>query len=385
MIPVTGFAGKTVAVFGLGGSGLATARALAAGGAQGGRLGRQRRPRWQGRRDRASRSPTWRRPTGAVRRPDAVARRAADPSRAALDGGEGARRPASRSSATSSSSAASGRATRRTRPFVAITGTNGKSTTTALIGHILRAGRPRRADGRQHRHGDPVAGAARGRARPRVECSSFQIDLRPRSRPTVGVLLNISPDHLDRHGDMENYAAIKERLVAGGDIAVIGVDDDLVPRHRDRLAAPTAGPSSRISVERRCQGGLYAEGAARRRAPAAGASVVADLAGIGSLRGAHNCPERCRRLSPPRVRSASRRRRSGAGLRSFPGLAHRMEQVGRIGRTLFINDSKATNADAAGRRSPPSRDDPLDRRRRAEGGRHRRRSRRYFPRSPRPT
>ena len=120
-------------------------------------------------------------------------------------------------------------------PFVAITGTNGKSTTTALIAHILREA------GRDVQMGGNIGTAILSLEPPSdsrihvIECSSFQIDLAPSLAPTIGVLLNISPDHLDRHGTMENYAAIKERLVAKAGLAVIGVDDPMEPRDRRAL------------------------------------------------------------------------------------------------------------------------------------------------------
>ena len=111
-------------------------------------------------------------------------------------------------------------------PFIAITGTNGKSTTTALVAHILR-----------HAGYDAQLGGNIGRAiltldEPApdrfhvVEMSSFQIDLTPTLNPTVGVMLNVTPDHLDRHGTIENYAAVKERVVQGAEVAAIGIDDD---------------------------------------------------------------------------------------------------------------------------------------------------------------
>ena len=90
-----------------------------------------------------------------------------------------------------------------------------------------------------------------------VECSSYQIDLAPTLAPSVGILLNVTPDHLDRHGTIEHYAAIKERLVAGAETAVIGVDDDWCSAIADRLDA--AGRRVlRISVER-----TLAEGSTR--------------------------------------------------------------------------------------------------------------------------
>ena len=107
-------------------------------------------------------------------------------------------------------------------PFIAITGTNGKSTTTALIAHILQAA------GRDTQMGGNIGTAVLTLDPPTperfyvVECSSYQIDLAPSINPTAGILLNLTPDHLDRHGTMEHYAAIKERLVAGSDVAIIG-------------------------------------------------------------------------------------------------------------------------------------------------------------------
>src|SRR5690606_30353750 len=110
-------------------------------------------------------------------------------------------------------------------PFIAITGTNGKSTTTALIAHILSAaGRDVQLGGNI---GTPILSLAppdSGRFHV-VECSSFQIDLAPSLDPSVGVFLNLTADHIDRHGTIENYAAIKERLVANAGTAVVAVDD----------------------------------------------------------------------------------------------------------------------------------------------------------------
>jgi UDP-N-acetylmuramoylalanine--D-glutamate ligase len=127
-----------------------------------------------------------------------------------------ARAQVSRSSATSSCSAASGAAC-ADAPFIAITGTNGKSTTTALIAHILKS------SGRDTQMGGNIGTAVLTLEPPKagrfyvVECSSYQIDLAPSLNPTAGILLNLTPDHLDRHGTMQHYAAIKERLVAGSE------------------------------------------------------------------------------------------------------------------------------------------------------------------------
>ncbi len=121
-------------------------------------------------------------------------------------------------------------------PFIAITGTNGKSTTTALTAHILKsAGRDAQMGGNI---GRAVMTLDPNRGRDRfyvVECSSYQIDLAPSINPTAGILLNLTPDHLDRHGTMQHYASIKERLVSGSETAIIGVDDIYCAQIADRL------------------------------------------------------------------------------------------------------------------------------------------------------
>src|SRR3990170_3499828 len=128
-------------------------------------------------------------------------------------------------------------------PFIAVTGTNGKSTTTALIAHILReAGKDVQTGGNI---GTPVltlAPPARDRFHV-IEMSSFQIDLTPTLKPTVGVILNVTPDHIDRHGTVENYAAVKERLAEGAEAVAIGIDDDFT-----RAMALRAKGTGRLSA-----------------------------------------------------------------------------------------------------------------------------------------
>jgi len=233
-------------------------------------------------------------------------------------------------------------------PLIAITGTNGKSTTTALITHVLKsAGRDPQMGGNI---GVPVLALepfALGRIYV-LEVSSYQIDLAPSLRATVGVLLNISKDHLDRHGNMENYAALKTLLVASvepGGTAVIGVDDRYTRSAADRIER-AGKPVMRVSVGAPLRDGYYAEGSHIMRAVAGKSYPVAQLAGIGSLRGAHNAQNAacavaaCVKLGLglPEIQK---------GLVSFPGLAHRMQPVGQKGSVLFVNDSKATNADSA--------------------------------------
>ena len=233
-------------------------------------------------------------------------------------------------------------------PLIAITGTNGKSTTTALTTHLLnQAGRDAQMGGNI---GVPVLALGPfnpGRAYV-LEVSSYQIDLAPSLKPTICILLNVSEDHIDRHGTMANYAAIKERLPASverGGTAVIDIDDAYTLAAAERIEH--AGKNIvRVSVVSSLTKGYYAEGSRIFRAGGGKTDAVAELAGIGSLRGVHNAQNAacavatCIALG---IDVAAIQR----GLRSFPGLAHRMQQVGRKGNVLFVNDSKATNADSA--------------------------------------
>jgi UDP-N-acetylmuramoylalanine--D-glutamate ligase len=237
-------------------------------------------------------------------------------------------------------------------PFVAITGTNGKSTTTALVAHLAASA------GMDAQLGGNIGTAILSLAPPQadiqplrvhvIECSSYQIDLAPSLDPLIGILINLSEDHLDRHGTMEHYAAVKERLVAGvqpGGTAIVGVDDEWCRAIADRVAH-SGRRVMRISVRRPLADGIYVDGQRIVRAVGGAVTAIAEIGGIGSLRGLHNAQNAaCATaaalalgLSPAAIQ---------AGLRSFPGLAHRMEEVGRRDRVLFVNDSKATNADSA--------------------------------------
>src|ERR1700759_3807508 len=231
-------------------------------------------------------------------------------------------------------------------PFVAITGTNGKSTTTALIAHLMKVG------GYDTQMGGNIGTAILSLEPPRmgrvhvIEMSSYQIDLTPSLDPTVGILLNISEDHIDRHGTLEHYAAVKERLVAGVQgTAIVGVDDIWCRNAADRVER--AGKRVvRISVKNPFADGIYVERETIVRSSGGAREEIARIGGIGSLRGLHNaqnaaCASACA-LALGVGKDVLQN-----GLRSFPGLAHRMEQVGRRGNVLFVNDSKGTNADAA--------------------------------------
>ncbi|MCV0350630.1 MAG: UDP-N-acetylmuramoyl-L-alanine--D-glutamate ligase [Nitratireductor sp.] len=346
MIPASVFKGRNVALFGLGGSGIATARALVAGGAV--------VTAFDDNPESVARAAGEGVPTGDLRGIDWSAQDAF-----VLSPGVPLTHPRPHWSVELAQTAGveiigdvelfarERQAHAPDAPLVAITGTNGKSTTTALIAHIL-------ADaGRDTQMGGNIGRAVMTLDAPQperhyvVECSSYQIDLAPTLDPSVGILLNLSPDHLDRHGSFENYAAIKERLVAKSGLAIVGVDDPDCRRIADRLAE--AGRRvERISSTSRLDDGFYLDGLALMRAVNGVAEQLATLEGIGSLRGAHNAQNALAALAAC-LECGLSLEEIQAGFNSFPGLAHRMEQVARKGRVLFVNDSKATNADAAER------------------------------------
>jgi UDP-N-acetylmuramoylalanine--D-glutamate ligase len=160
----------------------------------------------------------------------------------------------------------------------------------------------------------------------------------------------VSEDHLDRHGTIENYAAVKALLpakVEQGGVAIIGVDDKWGRDAADRIER--AGRTVvRVSVTGKLRDGLYAEGSRIVQAEGGKTHPIAQLAGIGSLRGTHNAQNAACAIAAAQALGLTPQEIQ-QGLMSFPGLAHRMEQVGRVGPTLFVNDSKATNADSAAR------------------------------------
>ncbi len=347
MIPVTSFAGKTVAVFGLGGSGLASCHALKAGGAEviAGDDGTDRlaEAAKAGFITADLRTVDWSRFAALVLTPGAplthpaphwsvVAARAAGVQ--VIGDIELFCRERQRHAPDA--------------PFVAITGTNGKSTTTALIAHLMRVA------GYDTQMGGNIGTAILSLEPPRkgrvhvIEMSSYQIDLTPSLDPTVGILINVSEDHIDRHGTLEHYAAVKERLVAGVQdegTAIVGVDDIWCRATADRI--DQAGKRVvRISVRNRLPDGIYVDHEVIWRASGGARNEIARIGDIGSLRGLHNA-QNAACASAAALALGVDGDVLQKGLRSFPGLAHRMEQVGRRDNVLFVNDSKGTNADAA--------------------------------------
>jgi UDP-N-acetylmuramoylalanine--D-glutamate ligase len=232
--------------------------------------------------------------------------------------------------------------------YIGITGTNGKSTTTALIGHILAAAGHRVEMGGNL--GPPALGLAPlgSDGTYVLEMSSFQLELVETLAFDIAVLLNITPDHLDRHGDMDGYVAAKKRIFAGqgpGATAVVGVDDAIC---RDLAAVLRRDGKRRvvpISAGEAAPGGVYvADGwliDALGRTP----QRVFRLADAPRLPGLHNAQNIAAAYAVAR-RADVPAEAATAGIRSFPGLAHRQELVDTIGGVRYINDSKATNADA---------------------------------------
>lgn len=347
MIPVTSFAGKTVAVFGLGGSGLASCHALKAGGAEviasddsSAKLAEAAKAGFM---TADLRSVSWENFAALVLTPG-VPLTHPEPHWTVL-------------AAKNAGIEVIGdielfcRERRRhvpTSPFVAITGTNGKSTTTALVAHLMREA------GYDVQMGGNIGTAILSLEPPRmgrvhvIEMSSYQIDLTPSLDPSVGILLNVTEDHIDRHGTLAHYAEVKERLVVTvqrGGTAIVGVDDNWSAAIADHVEQ--AGKHIvRVSVKRPLADGVYLDKDSIVRASGGARTELVKIDNIGSLRGLHNAQNAacsaCAALALGVSGDVLQK-----GLRSFPGLAHRMEQIGRKDNVLFINDSKGTNADAA--------------------------------------
>lgn len=357
MIPVTGFEGAKVAVLGLGRSGLAAARALRAGGAE---------PLvWDD-------SATAREAAGsegfslvdplkagalngvaAMTVSPGIAHLYPDP-HPAIMAAWAAGVPVDNDVGLFFRSLAAGDWDRHVTPprVIAVTGSNGKSTTAALIHHCLtEAGMPAQLAGNigvgvldiePPEDGEVIV----------LELSSYQIDLARALTPDVAVFTNLTPDHLDRHGGMGGYFAAKRRLFAEGgpDRAVIGVDEKEGRYLANQLAeGPGDGRLIRVSATSKLTGpgwdvtarkGWLSETRKGRQA----ASI--DLRGVRGLPGVHNHQNACCAYGALRALGIAPRVIETA-FQSFGGLPHRSQIVGERNGVLFVNDSKATNVDAA--------------------------------------
>jgi len=357
VIPVMGYAGRQVAVLGLGRSGLTAAAALRAGGAE---------PLvWDDSPEAREKAEAEGYAVRDLRRGDAwtdVASLIVSPGiphlypepHAVVAGALAAGVPVDNDIGLFFRSFATKEWDRfhRQPQVVAVTGSNGKSTTSALIHHILEAaGRPAQLGGNIGRGVLDLEPAVDGDVAV-LELSSYQTDLARALTPDIAVFTNLSPDHLDRHGGFGGYFAAKRRLFAEGgpDRAVIGVDE---PEGRYLAGQLAEGPADdrviRVSVAGKIattgwnvtvKKGFLAESRKGRQ------TGSIDLRGIAALPGAHNHQNAACAYSVCRSLGLAPREIETA-FRSFEGLPHRSQVVAVKAGVTFVNDSKATNVDSA--------------------------------------
>lgn len=236
-------------------------------------------------------------------------------------------------------------------PVIAVTGTNGKSTTTALIGHIFSS------CGHVAEVGGNIGKSVLDLAAPSaktiyvLELSSYQIDLSPGFTPDVSVLTNLTPDHIDRHGSMEDYAAVKARLLAQtakNGIACIGIDDPISAAIHTRFVSQDGPKPIPVSVGKVLGRGVFVVDGTLYDTQSEHATRVMDMKVARHLPGMHNWQNAALAYTAcrPFVRDVNA---ITAAIADFSGLPHRLETVARVGKVFFINDSKATNAEAAAR------------------------------------
>jgi UDP-N-acetylmuramoylalanine--D-glutamate ligase len=233
--------------------------------------------------------------------------------------------------------------------LIGVTGTNGKSTTSALIAHILKEA------GKDVRLGGNIGAAIldlpplHAGAYYVIELSSFQLDITQSLRLDVAAWLNITPDHLDRHGDMAAYVAAKKRIFlnqGAADWAVIGVDDTYSAMVCTELTRAGARHIAPISAGQALGRGVSTLDSKVIDGLGGRAEVVADLSNAPALAGKHNAQNAAAAYAATRALGIDARVIAHA-MTSFAGLPHRLERVATIDGVRFVNDSKATNANAA--------------------------------------
>ena len=379
MTPVPGFEGRRVAVFGLGRSGITAARALKAGGAEpilwdDGVSGRMQAEA-EGFEVEDLTTADWSDFAALVLSPGAPLTHPKP--HWTVDRAKAANVPVIGDIELFARALAATPASLRPK-VIAITGTNGKSTTTALIGWVLKQAGMKIAVGGNIGIGVLALPPPAEVAAYVIEVSSYQLDLTTSFAPDVAILTNISPDHLDRHGGMEGYVAAKTRLfqalgphavalvgvdeAAGANLAamlpnhVIAISSSVHPReggdpvlsgvtgHEDQPHIPTQ-PSDRPQNWVPAFAGMHGMEAEPGSIRTEG-RLITHLAPARSLPGRHNAQNAAFAYAAARAVGVSHEA-AVEGLMTFPGLAHRMETVGRLGPVRFVNDSKATNTDAA--------------------------------------
>ena len=353
MIAVREFSGKAVGVFGLARSGLSVARALEKGGARLFAWDDNETARQAAAKEKIALEPKDRWPWQQIKtlvlspgiplthpEPHPVVRQARNAGAEVIGDLELFAR-----------AVRAGREANGAARIIAVTGTNGKSTTTALIGHILQgSGLDAQVGGNI---GKPVLelGTPTAKTVYVLEVSSYQIELSPGLTPHVAILTNLSPDHLDRHGSMANYAAVKESLLKraapDGHVAV-GVDDDHSAAIYTKLVANRMADAVAISIGKVLGRGVFVVDGKLYDAWDQPSAQIGDLKTAAHLPGSHNWQNAALAYAAARRLIRDPRAIFSSILR-FPGLAHRIEDVGRIDKVRFVNDSKATNADAAAR------------------------------------
>ncbi len=231
---------------------------------------------------------------------------------------------------------------------VAVTGSKGKSTTAALIGHILHG------VGEEAHVSGNVGEAVLSLPAPEknfiyvLELSSFQLDLTFNLRANAAVFLNLTPDHIDRHGAIDAYFAAKKRIFANqtkDDIAVIGVDDGYGQAACTALTARDSVRVLPVSAMGTLGRGAYALNGSLYYNRDGKTSKAGDISGSRGLRGAHNHQNAAAALAVC-IHLGADTALIVKAANNFTSLPHRMEEVGRLGKAVFINDSKATNAGA---------------------------------------